>query len=239
MIKPTKIVEAATEKTDESDEIVIERILAGKTNAFEIIMRRYNQRLYRVARSLLKDNDAAQDAVQQTYIAAYYKLKTYTQTGHIGSFGAWLTRITINEALMMKRKPDNRIAEINETLDTDKISATNLDAAAIHANKELASLIESAIEKLPHEFRYVFILRAIQELSIKETAACLDINEATVKTRLHRARNLMQLSLNQHIEQAGMHVYEFAGKRCDGIVNSVLDTLGKPGSVPEGSPRNY
>ena len=214
--------DAITDMDATSDEVAIERVRAGHTHAFEVIMRRHNQRLYRVARSILTDNNAAQDAVQQAYIAAYYKLDRYASGSY---FGAWLTRITINEALMIKRKPDNRIAESNDMIDNDKLSATGTDPLTVNANKELAGIIESAIDKLPDEFRYVFVLRAIQQLSTKETAESLDINEATVKTRLHRARNLMQHSLNQHIEQAGMHVYEFAGQRCDHIVRTVLEKL--------------
>jgi len=205
-----------------TDEVAIEHVRTGNTKAFEIIMRRYNQRLYRIARSILTDNDAAQDAVQQAYISAYYKLDTFTPNGN---FGAWLTRITINEALMIKRKPDNRIAETKQILDDDKIAAAGSDPATVYANKELAVVIESAIDKLPEEFRYVFILRTIQQLSTRETAESLAINEATVKTRLHRARSLMQHTLNQHLEQAGMHVFEFAGKRCDRMVRIVLEKL--------------
>jgi len=205
-----------------SDEEAIEQVRAGDTAAFEVIMRRYNQRLYRVARSVLRDNDAAQDAVQQAYMAAFFKLDAYLPTA---SFGAWLTRITINEALMIKRKPDNRIADIKYALDDDKLEGANTNPAEHLANKELAKLIESAIEQLPEDFRYVFVLRTIQQLSTKETAESLELNETTVKTRLHRARNLMQSTLNQHIEQAGMDVYEFAGKHCDNIVQNVLAKL--------------
>jgi len=204
------------------DEAAIELIRSGNTAAYEIIMRRYNQRLFRISRSILSDNDAAQDAVQQAYISAYYQLDSYT---HTGSMGAWLSRITINEALMIKRKPDNRIVDSIDTLDNDSLAQTLNSPATTHANKELATLIETAVEKLPDDFRYVFVLRAIQQLSTRETAECLSINEATVKTRYHRARNLMQSTLNQHIEQTGMHVYEFAGQRCDHIVSSVLKHL--------------
>lgn len=204
-----------------SDDEAVLMIRAGNTNAFEIIMRRYNQQLYRIARSILKNNHAAQDAVQQAYIAAYYKLDSYTSSTR---FSAWLTRITINEALMMKRKPDNQIAEEN-TLNNELLSDTSTDSSTIHANNELATLIESAVEKLPEDFRYVFVLRSIQELSTKETAECLNINEATVKTRLFRARNLMQHTLSEHIEKSGMQVFEFAGKRCDNIVKTVLKRI--------------
>lgn len=218
-IKTTELID---EMDSTPDENAIEQVRKGCTSAFEIIMRRYNQRLYRIARSILKNNDAAEDAVQQAYISAYYKLDSYT---HTGRFGAWLTRITINEALMLKRKSDNSNVEISSSIDNDKLSGTNSNPETVYENNELAFLIESAIEKLPDEFRYVFVLRAIQQLSIKETADCLDINETTVKTRLHRARNIMQTTLNQHIEQTGMHVFEFAGQRCDRIVSNVLKEL--------------
>ena len=204
------------------DENAIEQIRMGHTHAFEIIMRRHNQRLYRIARSILKNNDAAEDAVQQAYISAYYKLDSYT---HSGRFAAWLNRITINEALMLKRKPENINAEISDSIDNDKLSGENNNPETIYENKELATLIETTVDKLPDEFRTVFVLRAIQQLSTKETADCLDINETTVKTRLHRARNIMQLTLNQHIEQIGMHVFEFAGHRCNRIVSKVLKEL--------------
>ena len=205
-----------------SDESIIEQILKGNTDAFEIIMRRYNQRLYRIARSILINNDAAEDAVQQAYIAAYFKLDNYIPSG---SFGAWLTRITINEALMIKRKPDNRFAETKDIIDDEKIASTQSDPMSVQTNKELGGLIVAAVDKLPEEFRHVFILRAIQQLSTRETAESLNINETTVKTRLHRARNMMQQTLNQHIEKAGLHVHEFAGQRCDNMVKAVLEVL--------------
>ena len=123
---------------------------------------------------------------------------------------------------MIKRKPDNRIADTKVPLDENKPVDVSTNPANTFANSELAALIETSIEKLPDDFRYVFVLRAIQQLSTKETAESLNLNEATVKTRYHRARNLMQTDLNQHIKEAGMHVYEFAGQRCDRIVVTVL-----------------
>jgi len=221
---PTKTAtsDAITDMAATPDEVAIEQVRMGNSRAFEVIMRRYNQRLYRVARSILNDNDTAQDAVQQAYICAYFKLDRYVPSA---SFGAWLTRITINEALMIKRKPEHRVADSKQAIDDDKLPGINTDPATHHANQELAVLIEAAIEQLPDEFRYVFVLRAIQQLSTQETAESLNINAATVKTRLHRARNLMQHNINQHIEQAGMQVFEFAGQRCDNLVNAVLEKL--------------
>lgn len=223
-MQTTKSINVINEIASTPDEVAIEQVLSGNTDAFEIIMRRYNQRLYRVAHSILNDSETAQDAMQQAYISAYFKLNTYSPSP-TGSFGAWLTRITINEALMIKRQPDNRIADRKQNLDDEKIPARSTEPAKLHANKELADLIESALDELPEEYRIVFILRAIQDLSTRETAESLDINETTVKTRLHRARNLMKKTLNQHIEQAGMHVHEFAGQRCDHMVRTVLDEL--------------
>jgi len=219
----TETTFSTDELTATDDETAIGLIRAGNTRAYEIIMRRYNQRLYRLARSLLSDNDAAEDAVQQAYIAAFYKLDSYT---HNHTLGAWLSRITLNEALMIQRKPDNRIVDKKQSLDNDTKTEVNTHPDATFENKELATLIETSIDKLPNDFRYVFVLRAVQQLSTKETAESLDLNESTVKTRYHRARNLMQTSLNQHIEQAGLHVFEFAGRRCDFMVRSVLKQLG-------------
>jgi len=204
------------------DERLVEQVLSGDINAFELIMRRYNQRLYRVTRAILDDPDLAQDAIQQAYIKAYYKLYSYSPTG---TFSSWLTKITINEALMIKRKPENRDSMINENnfhnLPLSEIS----NPLNIRENSELANIIESSIRKLPEEFRLVFVLRAVQSLSIKEVANSLDIKEATVKTRFHRARSIMQNNLNQYIEDAGLQVFEFAGKRCDSIVNAVLNKI--------------
>ena len=205
-----------------SDELAISYVRAGYTKAYEVIMRRYNQRLYRITRSILQSDDAAQDAMQNAYITAYYKLDIYTPTGR---FGAWLTRIAINEALMIKRKPDNRMPGTLEASNIETLFSTGSDPASVYANKELARLIETSLAKLPEDFRIVFVLRSIQQLSTQETAACLDIPEATVKTRLHRARQQMQEILGQHIDQAGMQVYEFAGQRCDTIVRAVLKKL--------------
>lgn len=208
----------------DADHLTIARIRAGDTGAYADIMRRYNQRLFRVARSILLDDDAAQDAMQEAYVNAYFKLDKYAPTG---SFGAWLTRITVNEALMMKRK-DRRIDHDSAANPADRDperAAPRADPADRAANRELAGLIETAVDTLPEDFRTVFVLRALQQLSVHDTAASLGINEATVKTRLYRARALMQKQLDKHIAAAGMAVFEFAGRRCDNMVSGVLKRL--------------
>lgn len=210
-----------------TDAAAIERIHAGETVAYEIIMRRYNQRLFRVARSILLDDDAAQDAVQEAYVSAWFKLDRYAPTG---SFGAWLTRIAVNEALMIKRKDRQQKhgGEADRQYNgkpAQEQPAPRADPADRVANRELARLIENAVDALPDDFRSVFVLRAIQQLNVKETAVSLGVNEATVKTRFHRARNLMQEALNNHIASAGMRVFEFAGSRCDRMVMNVFRRL--------------
>jgi len=209
------------------DETVIELIRHGDTRAYEIIMRRYNQRLFRVARSILLDDDAAQDAAQEAYISAFYKLDTFKQKG---CFSAWITRIAVNESLMLKRKQAGGTAENthisnNEYESEAQIEATRAGPADELANTQLASLIEDAVNQLPDSFRCVFVMRAIEQLSVKETADSLGIPEATVKTRFHRARGLIQHELHPHIDQSSMHAFEFAGKRCDGIVFNVSKRL--------------
>lgn len=203
----------------ETDEAIIRRVKSGDMQSYETIMRRYNQRLFRTARSILQSHEDAQDAVQEAYISAYYKLDTYVSSGKLG---AWLTRIVVNEALMMKRKPDNKE---REQIAGDIPGSTRDSPLEALAQHEIAVLIEQSIDALPDVFRTVFVLRAVQQLSVRETADSLDIKEATVKTRYLRARQQMQLLLDQHIAAKGMHVFEFAGSRCDAIVRNVMQRL--------------
>jgi RNA polymerase sigma-70 factor (ECF subfamily) len=215
----------AIARSDISDETIINQVKNNDVAAWEIIMRRHNQRLFRVARSILPDDDSAQDAMQESYISAYYKLDHY-QDREKGSFTAWLTRITINEALMIKRKQKPVSLDYSDTGE-DIPTSPQHEPEKQHANLELARLIEKAIDCLPDEFRSVFMLRAIQQCSTRETADSLSLKEATVKSRYHRARGLMQQELDQHIRHAGLQTFEFAGKRCDGIVERVMSRLMK------------
>lgn len=202
-----------------TDEALVARLRAGETSAFELLMRRHNQRLYRLARSILRDPDDAQDAVQEAYVRAYFKLDSYVESG---SFGAWLSRITMNEALMIRRR---RRQPNDDAMNIDLLVAPERGPGELHANRELAGLIESAVDRLPVEFRTVFMLRAIQQLSVEETSVSLDIPGATVKTRLHRARKLMRRMLEAHIDEAGLEAFEFAGRRCDRIVARVMQRI--------------
>lgn len=212
---------------ESADDALIARIRAGDASAYEPIMRRYNRRLFRVTRSILSDDDDAQDAMQEAYVRAFTRLDEFRLPGN---FGAWLTRIAVNEALMIKRR-SHRFAkwrspsadDEDDPIAQEPTSGPGTEDAA--ANRELRRLIEAAVDDLPVPFRTVFVLRALEQLSVEETATCLDIPVATVKTRFHRARSMMQQSLDRHIEAASLTVFDFAGPRCDRMVAAVLARL--------------
>lgn len=202
------------------DETLIARIRTGDTGAYEIMLRRYNRRLFRVTRSILRDDDDAQDAMQEAYMRAFTNIGDYRTPGN---FGAWLTRIAVNEALMKKRRDRRYTSDEDET--TAQEPAPGPGTEELAANGELRRLIEVAVDRLPESFRTVFVLRAIEQLSVEETATCLDIPAATVKTRFHRARGLMQQALDHYIDAAGLTVFDFAGPRCDRMVAGMLARL--------------
>ena len=206
-----------------TDETAIEHIRAGDAHAYGILVRRYNQRLFRVARSILRDDAAAQDAMQEAYVRAFVNLDRIENPAH---FGAWLTRITVNEALMKKRKDRGTVSldEESETGEAAPAAIGTPESAA--ANGQLRNLLEEAVDHLPDSFRTVFMLRAVEQMSVKEISDSLDIPEATVKTRFHRARALMRKEINRQVETTGLSVFEFAGARCDRMVESVLVRIG-------------
>ena len=210
-----------------SDDTIVERVRAGDTRLYEVLLRRYNQRLYRLARSILRDDALAQDAVQEAYVAAYFRLDQYVAKG---AFGAWLSRIAVNEALMSKRKRSRQPQlSVGDDEGIPLLDSHPLNDPSHHsANRELTALIETAIDGLPEAYRVVFVLRGVQQLSIEETADSLGIPAATVKTRYHRARERLQQALSPHIEGAGLHAFEFAGRRCDRMVARVMTRLGVP-----------
>lgn len=210
-----------------SDHVLVERAQrAADGGAFESLMRRYNRRLFRVARSILRDDAAAQDAVQEAYIRAFTHLDGYQPTG---SFGAWLSRICVNEALMLRRrqKPEVSMEEIDEsalhTLQLHDFGEPT--SVSLAESGHLRRVIEQAVDTLPEVFRIVFVMRAIEQLSVSETAASLGINESTVKTRLHRANRRLRADLSRRLRIEQLHLFEFLGDRCDQVVAYVLARL--------------
>jgi len=209
---------------DLTDHALVELAQRNDERAFEALMRRYNRRLFRVARSVLRDESAAEDAVQEAYIRAFTHLDRYQPTGR---FGAWLTRIALNEALMLRRRMRTDTVSLDSmdeaTLSNARISVTEQESAtdgvdALNARQ----LLEQAIDALPAAFRIVFVLRMVEQLSISETAACLSLNSATVKTRLFRAQRRLRAELSRRLKREQLNVFEFDGQRCDRIVAVVF-----------------
>jgi RNA polymerase sigma-70 factor (ECF subfamily) len=207
-----------------ADDDVVARVRAGDTPLFEILMRRYNQRLFRAARAILRDDDDAQDAVQQAYIQAYLHLDQFAGAAR---FSTWLTRIAIREALGRRRKKQ-RLAEVALD-DTEEAMSDDLPDASSpeeHAERrELSGLIESAVDGLPEIYRVVFMMREVEQLSTRETADVLELSEEAVKVRLHRARGLLREALFSRLDRQLGRAFPFLGARCDRIVAAVLAQL--------------
>jgi RNA polymerase sigma-70 factor (ECF subfamily) len=210
------------------DLALAERIGARDTAAFEQLMRQHNPRLFRVVRAILKDDAEAEDALQEAYIDAYRHIGEFEGRAQ---FGTWLTRIAINHALMRLRKRgrDSVVVSIDQ-LDggdhdehfTDRMTESPVSAAL---RTEMRTLLERCIDQLPIAFRTVFVMREIDEMSVEETAQCLSIPAATVRTRLFRARALLRNALARDMDLAARDVFSFDGPRCDRIVAAVLDRL--------------
>ena len=194
--------------------------------AFEEIMRKHNRMLFRTARAILRDDAEAEDALQEAYVQAYNSMHTFRADSKLST---WLARIVANEALMRLRKEKRRaeivpiqpaatVQEIEHIMDDDRDKAP--DAAA--ERREMRRVLESQIDALPDTYRTVFMLRAVEELSVEETAAVLDLPAATVRTRFFRARSMLREMLAQKIDVACEDAFSFAGARCDRIVANVL-----------------
>ena len=209
------------------------RAAAGDHDAFAAIMRANNQALYRVARSILRDDADAEDALQSSYLKAYLALKQFAGRAALSS---WLTRIVINECLERRRRRTARVADAAPAVADDGAAPESADTAADPerqaARAELAGVIEHAIDALPEPFRVVFTLRAIEGRTVEEIAADLGIAEATVRTRYHRARQTLQERLKNEFRAALDGVFPFLGTRCENLVARVLALLPTLPSTP-------
>jgi len=202
------------------------RVLNGELSAYEVVMRRYNQRLFRLARSIVTVDAEAMDVVQESYITAYQRL---SELENPDALGGWLARIVRNTALMHLRKT-RRYQTMDESNFDKVLHLTRPVQQQMRPDRELANaqlrqVLEDCIDELPDVFRSVFMLRAVEQCSVSVVAEILDIKEATVKTRFHRARMLLQEKLLDHGDAASIGIHEFAGHRCDTIVKNVLDRL--------------
>jgi RNA polymerase sigma-70 factor (ECF subfamily) len=201
-----------------TDGEIVQRVQAGETALFEVLMRRHNQRVYRVARAVLKDEVEAEDVMQQAYINAYLHLGQFEQRAQ---FSTWLTRITVREALARRRR-----SRPEETVDTfDRTQADQPDPEHQAYAGEIGRLIERAVDALPEGYRLVFMLRDVDGLSTLETAETLDLGEEAVKTRLHRARAMVRRTIRDELGGATPSAFQFAAPRCDRVVAGVLARL--------------
>jgi RNA polymerase sigma-70 factor (ECF subfamily) len=209
-----------------SDEDVVARVRGGDLAVFEILMRRYNQRLFRACRAILRDDADAEDAVQQAYIAAYGHLEQFAGAA---KFSTWLTRIAVREALGKLRTRKRRgevefdgTAEEQTTMSDERKD----DSPETHAaRRELLGLLESAVDSLPEIYRVVFMMREVELMSTGETAEVLELSEEAVKVRLHRARAMLREGLYERLEEQSPRSFPFLGARCDRIVASVMARL--------------
>ncbi len=215
---------------DLPDLLLVERARGRDARACEALMRRYNRRLFRIARSILRDAGAAEDAVQEAHLRAFGNLDRYEPTG---KFGAWLARLAFNEALMIRRRvrPD--------MLAPDQLDPSVLQHAAAVLSApsgeqpdatQIRLLLEQAVDALPEVFRTVFVLRVVEQLSGVETAACLGLNETTVRTRLFRAQQRLRADVARRVRDERADVFEFDQARCDRIVSRVLERMGSTGT---------
>ena len=196
--------------------------------AFRIIMQRNNRRLYRVARSVMRNDSEAEDVVQEAYVRAFANLAKFRGES---SLATWLSRIVLNEALGRRRgrRPSVDLTEIESPGQGQIIpfpnSSPQLDPERTMAQREIQLILERAIDELPEAFRTVLVARVIEEMSVEETADLLGIRPETVKTRLHRARGLLKEALEKRVGSVLTDAFPFEGQRCERMTSTVLRRL--------------
>lgn len=225
MASVTLLEQARTE--DWSDEQVVERVLRGDTALYELVMRRHNQRVYRIARAILRDDAEAEDVMQDAYVRAYQNLASFEGRA---KFVTWLTRIAVHEALARSRKRSRQ-----QSIDNPEEGQERLMNALTSAGRspeqeaygrELTRVLEAAALALPEEHRLVFMLRDVEGLSTEETAQCLGLTQENVKVRLHRAHAKLRKRLYEDIGVTTARCFQFHAVRCDRVVDGVFKTIG-------------
>lgn len=233
---PPQAPEIAEQRRADAD--LVRRARDGDAAAFATIMRRHNRLLFRTARGLLGDDAEAQDVVQETYLRAFVSMHGFRGDAALGT---WLARIAINAALDLQRKKgrflvldaDAAAADPEpEAAMSDRAAPESPEAAA--ARTELRGFLQTAIDRLPPIYRSVFMLRAVEELSVEETALCLGVSHEVVKTRFSRSRAMLRETLGARIEAEAPQAFVFAGARCDAVVAQVLAELQRRGLIRSG-----
>lgn len=231
-LTPAVLPGAKTAPDATADTELVVRAANGDQRAFESIMRRYNRLLFRTARSILKSDAEAEDALQEAYLSAWRALSTFRAASKLST---WLVRIVINESLGRLRRRSAQVIPLESVMEASDRNTQELmdedegdpdhqpDRLAMRS--EMRRFIESRIDSLPEAFRTVFILRAVEELTVEETSAALQVPEATVRTRFFRARSLLREGLSRDVDLAIDDAFSFDGERCDRIVANVLAKL--------------
>jgi RNA polymerase sigma-70 factor (ECF subfamily) len=205
---------------------IVRRIVAGDRQAFETLMRQSNRRLYRLARAVLRDGTEAEDALQDAYLAAYRSMEQFRGEA---SLSTWLSKLVLNECLARTRRHARRqnvIPLVSAAAEIDTVPAGDADLPDRVAQRaQMRALLEAKLDELPEDFRVVFVLRSVEEMSVEDTAQCLGIPEATVRSRHFRAKSLLRESLARDIDLAERDLFEFGGAHCDRIIRRVLERL--------------
>lgn len=221
----------------ESDVELALSAAGGSAMAFETIVRRHNRLLFRTARGVVPDDAEAQDVVQETYLRAFTNLHAYRGDS---SLGTWLARIAINIALSSQRKK-GRFVQFEDAVpsagaaDPENLMPLHMPDPegpdALAERQEMRALLQASIGDLPVIYRSVFILRAVEELSVEETAFCLGVSQDVVKTRFLRARAMLRDKLSERVEHCAQETFAFAGARCDAVLAHVMAELVRQGLV--------
>src|SRR6202162_3848451 len=233
MVSPAEV---ATSQEPLSDEEVVARVLAGETAMFEIVMRRHNQRLYRVARAILRNDGEAEDVMQDAYVRAYEHLDQFAGRA---KFSTWLTRIAVHEALARQHR-GNRYQEWEPMSERegdpmDRFASLAPDPEQQASNSEIRTLLEAAVQKLPDTYRTIFMLRDVEDMSTTDAAEVLEITENNIKVRLHRARALLRKSLYARAGIERKEAFFFHAVRCDRVVRNVFERIQKSATKVENS----
>lgn len=206
--------------SDVSDSEIIHKILKGSTQLFEVLMRRYNQRLFRIQRSYISDEEAIKDTLQITYMKAFENLDSFRGDA---KFSTWITRIAINEALKYlngkKRDAELQLVEGDTPMNEHTINRDNTpeDKTIQH---DFRQLLEQVVATLPPKYRSVYLMREVEHMDTKETADCLDLTESNVKVRLHRAKKMLQEEIERTVSDTD--IFNFLGTQCDRLVFNVM-----------------
>jgi RNA polymerase sigma-70 factor (ECF subfamily) len=215
--------EGIFEPTATPDDELITKILQGEKNLYAIIVRRYNQRLYKVGISILNDETEIEDAMQVAYINAYEHLGKFAFKA---SFSTWLTRILINECLLRLKKRGNTITMNDDNMENElpyrQTGETQTPATKV-LNSELKTILDDAIRKLPEIYRTVFVMREIENMNVAETQECLSISEVNVKVRLNRAKAMLRDLLSNYYRKED--ILHFHLSRCERMVDKVMSQI--------------